>query len=383
MNLTLVSSDNELYRGFVNSSFFNAVTMLDEESVDITLIDDEIIVISDSKIDINSLSTCKVGISQKVFYLVSNKKDEEQVKSIKAVCQSYDIIAIPNKLVARQIIEFVEKTLFPEAYEKKKIAVFMGADSKVGTTMICQSVAEVIANNSSLKVGYFVLSDKKNDNYMQGANSLDLLKGKVTNDLLTKEDILDAMIKKDNIYLLAGISNLLEIRRYSLKHIEALLTMAADIFDVTIVDAGSNLDNPLTIAALKYTNNILMITSQAPASKNQFDTNSSILNNLMLNKESFMLVVNKYIDNKTVFSSANEIAGYYKMLLAGKVSAVGSGHENLLTEIEQKTFNHFEIDEYNEEIKIIARVLSNRLDIKVDLEEQKEKKRIFARFGGK
>lgn len=384
MKLTLLANDGELFRAFEGSSFFREVIRLDNiEGQDLATIETDVLVVSDGLLDVNNLSSCRREANQKIFYLVSNKKDEEQIKAIRAVCDSYDIVTVPNKLVTKQIVEYVERTLFPKAYEKKKVAVFLGADSKVGTTMISQSVAETIARNSNLKVGFFVLADKKNNNYMEEANSIDAVKGEIKSDLLTRDHISEIMLQKDNLYFLSGVSNLLGIRDYKPENIEPFISLASELFDVVIIDAGSNLDNGLSLAALKYTNNIFMVTSQAPASKNQFAVISSIMNNLMFKQESFMLIINKYIDNKSLFSSAKEIADYYKMLLAGTVSYIGLGHESLLPELEKKTFNDFAIKDFEREISHVSRIVANRLDIKVDLAEIKEKKSFFSKFGGR
>jgi len=380
MKLTLVSTDNELLKELDNVEEFSEVMQIvDPDSI--KSLDSDVLVISDLLVDLNDLMLeCKLDEKHKtIFYMLSNRKNIEEVKNIKNICESYSFNVIPPKMTVSQITKEIVKILFPKSFEKKKVAVFIGADDKVGVTMTAQSTAECIAKNSELKVGFLCLSHKRNNTYMTNVNSVDVLKGKLTNDLLTKNDILDACYKKDNLYMLSGIHNYLEMRKYSIKNIERLLNLALEAFDIVIVDAGSSLDNPLTVGALKFTNNVLFVTTQQESAKTSFENNSSIYDNLLLNRHNFMLIVNKYTDN-SIFNSIRQITEYTKMQLAGTIDYIGSNVEAWMPELEKKTFYNYELKDYEQQINIIAKIISKQLDFVLDIPDIKQKKSLWKIF---
>lgn len=366
MNLLLVSKDYDLYERFKQYGKFNLTmsTNLDEVN------NNEIIIISDNEINYNELfSTFELSenkyTQKNVFYLLSNKYTEQTIKNIFSISQMRNITIIPPKLSIAQIENRLLEKIIPDNIEKSKnIVTFFGADSKVGTTMIAQSVAEVLAMRTDIKVGLLFLNNQPSTNYIKKTEktSLDDIKIKLFNNILKPEEIVDVCIKEDNdLYILPGADYIPDIRQYHPKHIDKLIQLAAERFNLIIIDAGSNIDSGLAIAALSTTKNKYLVTTQQETVRRNFERISNqLFNHLDIDVKDFILVVNKYIKSNYIYS-ARQTADLYKMMLATSIP-----HLEFIgwqAEIDRKTLIHYEDVLFNNQVNQLARLIATQTRI--------------------
>lgn len=145
------------------------------------------------------------------------------------------------------------------------LTVFHGVDHKVGTTMISQSVAELIAEcRPELTVLWISLQGREGTEYIQEVGeSIEGLKLYLDSKVFTADEVLKKCGNGKNLYLLGGVSAITE-ERYYFPHTAAyLLSQVEHTFDVIIADSGNNVDNGLSVGALELGgDNFLVLTQQ-------------------------------------------------------------------------------------------------------------------------
>lgn len=145
------------------------------------------------------------------------------------------------------------------------LTVFHGVDHKVGTTMISQSVAELIAEcRPELKVLWISLQGREGTEYIQEVGeSIEGLKLYLDSKVFTADEVLQKCGTGKNLYLLGGVSAITEERYYFPHTASYLLTQVEQAFDVIIADSGNNVDNGLSVGALELGGqNFLVLTQQ-------------------------------------------------------------------------------------------------------------------------
>lgn len=174
------------------------------------------------------------------------------------------------------------------------VYVFFGTDSKVGTTMLTTSVAELLATNSKVLM---INANKKNGLDYIGATidytGIDELQNKLSSNVLEYEDVSNAIFEVDNIHILAGVKHLERSRHFAVEDINTILELVCDKYDLVIVDAGNDYEyNALAIGALKSTDNTVLVTTQQETSRNEMERVLSIsrrldiqFKHLLVNKE--------------------------------------------------------------------------------------------------
>ena len=145
------------------------------------------------------------------------------------------------------------------------LTVFHGVDHKVGTTMIAQSVAEVIAAaRPELKVLWISMQGREGTEYVQEVGeSIEGLKLYLDSKVLPGPDLIQNIRKGENLYMLGGVSAVSE-ERYYFPHTAAyLLSTMEREFDIMIADSGNDVDNGLAMGALEQGGeNFLVLTQQ-------------------------------------------------------------------------------------------------------------------------
>ena len=176
------------------------------------------------------------------------------------------------------------------------VVVFHGVDHKVGTTMIAQSVAEMIANeNKSLKILFISLNERESTEYVREAPiSIDHLKMHIDNKMINSADFLKSCKHSDNFYMMAGVSNEIEERYYYPDTSRYLLETVTPEFDITIVDSGNEIDNGLAVGALTISWEIFLVITQQESILRRYERLKGIYEELGINISTY--VVNKYYD---------------------------------------------------------------------------------------
>ena len=87
----------------------------------------------------------------------------------------------------------------------KRMIAFQGADAKVGTTMVSQSVAELIASSrKDLKVFFAACNGKSGTEYFQTIGEwIENVRISLENRVVSKLELLENCRQTDNLYFLA------------------------------------------------------------------------------------------------------------------------------------------------------------------------------------
>lgn len=386
MKVLLISRDIDLKNQLESTGFFKLIQQNDKLTKDIE--DSDIIIISDKVITYNELiiniEEYTVSTGSRIYYMISNYNSRQMIENISWICKSKKINVIPPKLTYTQIVEKIIDDIFPGTKKESNTITFFGADSKVGVSMKAQSVAVTLAKNTNAKVGLLNLNGYRGVEYNKDDINLGLdnMKVKLLNKILTKEELLANCITKDNLYVLPGVNSILDIRQYHPEHIEELINLASQCFNIVIIDAGSckNFDfsGSMTISALNISKHIYFVTTQQKIPYQIYEkTKSQILDILGINAEEFYLVVNKYYKAEGI-SSPDDLARQYKMVLAAYIPNLD--YKGWECEFSNGTLLGNDND-YDHEIEQLSKLIASQVEIMYL--ETKSKKGLLENIFGK
>lgn len=365
INVQLICNDIDLYNTFVSSSLFNNVGIGGGLNFDIRY---ENLVISDRIIRyndlLNFLNENKLK-ADKVFYLLSYTQNESQINSVTYVLKAKNICVIPPRLTDQQILDRVCKELSIDKNSISNVVTFFGADSKVGTTITAQAVAEILAENTSLKVGFLNLSGQPSFNYFPGAEGfgLDIIKTKIFNSVLSVDELKSSMVQINNLFILPSVRTLTDLRLYQPKHIEYLINLATGIFDVVIVDAGYYPNSGLYIGSINASRVRYMVATQQEACRAAFDIiREQLFKVQQIDIESVMLIVNRCTDDIDLPNPYKLADDVYKMVLSAYLPNVQGAFWK--TESERRTLRGF-TPVYDAELNALVNVIAGQLNIEL------------------
>lgn len=371
MKIFLLSNDIELQKRLENTNLFRVITIITDIKEIKEIDSNDLIVIADTELSLNELiiliDTDKKNLlkSKQLFYILTNIYSSQTISNISTIAESRDINIIPPKLTTSQIVTKIVQKVFPDVHDKtSSIITFFGADSKVGTTMIAQSTAELLAKNTGLRVGLLFLNNSPSNYYLRKNDKLgiDGIKNKLFNNILTPAELIDSCIQTiPNLFILTGIEYLLDARQYHPEYIDRLIKLAAEKLNIIIIDAGSNVDSGITIAALNATKYRYLVTTQQEIIRKNFERiDRQVLKQLHIDSSSFMLVLNKYISSNNIYSAV-QLAELYKMTLAVHVPNL-----DLLgwqAEFDQKSLLEYEQSDYNKQLDILSRLIASQMNV--------------------
>lgn len=186
---------------------------------------------------------------------------------------------------------------------KQVIGIF-GGDSQVGTTMIAQSLAELLSKRDE-KVLLILGSGKYGDQTWNvgTTKSLDDLKAGIRSGNVEREELLQALEKRKDLWILPGVRNPLMAKYYPENTYQVLLQGIVDDFDYVIIDGGSDCHLGLTISALNDSDTRIYITTQQAKVISRF----VFLQKQVLVPLQFQgtLVVNKYVKDPALYLKAD------------------------------------------------------------------------------
>ncbi len=388
MKLSLMSNDSELQNAIERTGYFQLSIINHLQDVESS----QVIVISDQEMSYNELylaldSKDSLIKEQLIFYLLTDFYNDHMINNLISLSSMKNITIIPPKLTTSQIVERVMEKTFPDRNEtRRNIITFFGADNKVGTTMVAHSTAEMLSKNIKGNIALLLLSGKPSTCYIKRKEKigLDDIKIKLMNNILTAEELIESCEKEDNhLYILPGVEDLLDIRHYHPEHIDRLIQLAAERFQVVIIDAGSNIDSGLSIAAINATKNkYLVVTQQETTRKNYERIDGQVFRRLQINASDFMLIVNKYLKSNHIYS-AKQIADLYNMTLAAYIP-----HLEFLgwqAEFDHKTLLHYDNEPYNQTIEQLSQLIASQVHIPFLNKIEKKVgilKKAFSHIGG-
>ncbi|HKM28128.1 MAG TPA: hypothetical protein VJY37_00435 [Anaerovoracaceae bacterium] len=183
----------------------------------------------------------------------------------------------------------------------ERVFVFFGGDTQVGTTMIAQSVAEVLGKMG--KSVLLVLAGSEYGTDYINANldmSLDDIKSNIASNQLRVEDVKGIMYEHNDVMVLPGIKNITTIKYYSTDDMAILLSPLEKAYDYIIVDAGSNIQFGLTVSALKHAGRRYYVVTQQEKCLRRFKN----LYETVLNPLGYCgkLIINKFNNNMAFYT---------------------------------------------------------------------------------
>ncbi len=182
----------------------------------------------------------------------------------------------------------------------KKIIGFFGGDSQVGTTMLAQSLAEVLQQRGK-KVLYLMGSGKFGDEFLplSGRHSLDDLKAAVRSGKVTAEDVYQNIEEVRGISVLPAVRNPLSASYFTERTYEILLAEVQGDFEYAVIDGGSDANLGITISALNIADYRFFVTTQQSKSiKRLAMLQKNIVQPLQCTGD---LIINKYQKDPALF----------------------------------------------------------------------------------
>ncbi|MDO4553044.1 MAG: hypothetical protein Q4C22_05855 [Bacillota bacterium] len=173
----------------------------------------------------------------------------------------------------------------------KRLFTFHGADHKVGTTMLAQSVAELITSSyREVRVLLVSLHGGPGSEYVDRAGeSVENLRAYLENRVLSKKELLKACRRSENFYMLAGVENLLETREYFPAMVEYLLETVEEEFQIVVADSGNEIDNGLAAGALQLSRDNFLVLSQRETALSRWERLRPIYKQLGLEFSAFIM----------------------------------------------------------------------------------------------
>ncbi len=350
----LLSNDIELKAFLEQTERFNSVELIDEETFVNGLHD--IYIISDQVMPFNNVKSF-IGQSKgkPIFYMVSSQNFTNLTE---AVVHSGGLVMVPPKLTPSQIADFIVKKLGQELIQKNKVFTFFGADSKVGTTMVTQSVAKHLSTFSD-SILFIPLDGGFGDDYTRFDSKFGIsdLKSKLQAQIASASEMKEACVKtSDGYYLMPGLKSILARQQFHPKHITFLIDLMKERFDVVLLDAGSNIELGMSISALNATPNRFLVTTQQVLSLKRFKrVEYQVLNKLSVDK--FLLVANKHVASSAL-SDTSLMEKEYGFPLVSTLPYMEYGWQ---CEQEQSTLYSYKDEEYTRGIIDIGKIISSHL----------------------
>ena len=171
---------------------------------------------------------------------------------------------------------------------------FHGADHKVGTTMIAQSVAEAIsAGQPNLRILLIAMNGRESAEYVRETPaSIDSIKFHADNRMISGEEFLKTCTHKGNFYMMAGVVNEPEVRYYHPDMARYLLEEISPEFDLILADSGNELDNGLAVGTLSVSGEVLLVTVQRESAFRRYEKSRKLWDDLGLGISAFL--INKF-----------------------------------------------------------------------------------------
>ena len=270
-SVTLITNDIELYNVFLNYKMFDKVTIASavyrEGEYDNLIVSDRLCGINELLQHIeNGMKANKI-----VYLLSSNKSSQSGYNTLVALLKAHNISVLPPKLTDSQILSRFCEIINLKELKINNVVVLFGADSKVGTTLTAMSLAENLAERSEGTIAFLNMSGHISYSYIENdkGKGLDSIRTKIHNKILQQEELSQAMLQNGelkNLYKLPPCKTLIDFKYYTTNHIEYIINMASNIFNIVIVDAGWYPQNALYFGALNSTPNRYMVTTQQQSS---------------------------------------------------------------------------------------------------------------------
>lgn len=235
----------------------------------------------------------------------------------------------------------------------ENLFVFHGCDRKVGTSMVSHCTAKLISDLlRDKKVLFTALNGNDELHYSRGnTSSIDNIKIRVDNNLITAQEIENACSRDGNLYVMGGVSGVFKHRNFSVEFPQLFLSRALEAFDIVIVDCGNELDSGLCIGSLKSGGINIMVINQNEGSLLRFEGAEEIYK--AIDTEFSLWIVNRFSDND-VHDEAYLKKRLGSYLKGGCYRVREELSVSRLAEIDEQLIIDYKCPGYTEDMKDIA-----------------------------
>jgi len=374
----IISSNKELKNCMARSGYFSDVFISNNYKHKIPN-ETDILIADEAAISLEQYKTIfdKNFKHIKSHYFISS--DQDTYQKVYNDLSAMGIIVFPPKLTAKQITQSLCEYSIDDYIPLKSAICFFGGGHGAGVSIVSQLVAKRLSEITDKSIAYIILSGSEEADYINtngGNQGLSAIKDKLTNNILSREELLSSFIKYDNLYILPGERDISKVKYYHPKHIENLVDLSLDAFDAIILNCGSGGTNGMSIGGINSSGLKYLVTTQSSKYLNNFKKiEKQIFSNLGIDTNEFKLILNKYIDSDQL-PSAGKLSEAYNMQISGLIKL---SDPVLSLIIESGGGSFLDNDKYfKKSIDLLSGQLASNLNFEI-LDTEK-RKNLFKRF---
>lgn len=323
--------------------------------------------------------------NQGIFFKPVALKSDIITKRIKTIAAAVKIQVINEYSTDEQLVDTIIARLFEkDTSSTKRVISFFGTHSGAGVTTTVLNLARSLSQKTDEKV--LVLSL----NSWDPADYLYHYEGQYLNDLkvdlnlknLTAQRLSEAVHFNDSFYHLAGNRDIKMQRMYQPEEIEHLITVAKNLFDVILIDAGTHFDTAPTVQSYLSSGLKFLVTNQEVKGYRGYFPYvfHQLIEPAGGSAEEFMLIINKYQPANTLINEKDleEELNMERISTLPDVKELGT-----MASYQRKLLYDFTESAYSKEIDFLSKVIIAECDLSESLlphNKLKEKKGLFSIF---
>lgn len=316
-----------------------------------------------------------------ILYVLTENQTHDIERGIKAVCDSLGVIMIPSQITESQKVDRITEVINPTKGNKaSNVFTFLSVLPNIGTTSTVLSIAKALNAHTDARVGVLGLNlwDDGTDQLDYKGMSLDQIKGKLQNNLFSVSDEKSSyeflssfhMEEKERLYILGGNRNTKMQRLFTTDEVSTLINLSKKVFDVVLIDAGSQFDNAGMVQSLAESDmKFLVLNQQRKAIKKYQEVHDHILYPLGYKPSDFLMIVNQYKEH-VLLSSPKDIN---KEIDVPLLTTIEYMKEASASEVSQKVLYDYDEPAYNESINALLRSITSHLQISLKEDSGKRK----------
>lgn len=287
MKYRIITDKEDLTTELRNAGFVESITVYDGLNGLKNIVED-VLIIDAAIVKIEDLSEIYDTNLPKIYLI------EEKAKITNSDLENLHIVE--HRSTPEKTVQFLEKYIANDLITLTNVICFRGTTRHVGTTMIAESIAQYVNNNTDMSVALLSFTLTKGLEYNGfSPMSLDSILSRVEAKILTEESIKKelAVTEDDaaedetkNIYYMQGFN---EITEYDSIKISEIITIASKAFDLVILDLGG-MPTRMMQPLLKKAKSSYVITTPNIKAISEFNSNGV---EQQLNISEYKVIVNK------------------------------------------------------------------------------------------
>ncbi len=234
------------------------------------------------------------------------------------------------------------------------LLVFHGADYKVGTTMLAQSVSEIIAKtHPHSKVIRIAMTNRRSCDFIkEPMPSLEGFRKSLDSGSMVGEQLFRRYHIMDNLYCISGLEKELNHRQYFPEDAIKIIRFLEKQFEYILVDGGCDIDNGLVLGSLLIGGTNLLVLTQNESVLSRWEQQQPIYHGLSIKFDQY--IINKY--DKTHPYSISYIKERLG-LTEGIYNKIPLSIYGCRAEWEKKSLMHYGRSSYKTQVRDIAKKL--------------------------